>query len=108
MVWLEVRVLPAPPRSLTRTEISRCRPNSAEYATDQSIAGFLYDEMGFHRGLAPEGNRFRLPKGGARGWEFPPLLELRSRWETLFGGDWDWHEREVVEWQKAQRRTLKW
>jgi hypothetical protein len=79
-----------------------------EYATDESIAGFLYEEMGFKRGKSPEGNRFRLPKGGARGWEFPPLLELRSRWENLFGGNWDWHEPEIVEWQPAPRRTLKW
>jgi uncharacterized protein (DUF1330 family) len=28
--WLEVRVLPGPPRSSIQTEISRCRANSAE------------------------------------------------------------------------------
>jgi hypothetical protein len=31
-VWLEVRVLPAPPRSLVQTEISRLVPNSPELA----------------------------------------------------------------------------
>ena len=30
IVWLEVRVLPAPPRSPIQTEISRCHANSAE------------------------------------------------------------------------------
>jgi hypothetical protein len=30
--WLEVRVLPAPPRSLTQTEISRFSANSPELA----------------------------------------------------------------------------
>jgi hypothetical protein len=30
IVWLEVRVLPAPPRSPVQTEISRCSANSAE------------------------------------------------------------------------------
>ena len=30
IVWLEVRVLPAPPRSLTQTEISRFNANSPE------------------------------------------------------------------------------
>jgi hypothetical protein len=32
IVWLEVRVLPAPPRSLTQTEISRFSANSPELA----------------------------------------------------------------------------
>ena len=32
IVWLEVRVLPAPPRSLTQTEISRFIANSPELA----------------------------------------------------------------------------
>src|SRR5262249_37050599 len=49
-----------------------------EYATDESIASFLYGEMGFTSKLSPQGNRFRASKGGARGWEFPPLLELRA------------------------------
>src|SRR5262249_37859853 len=69
-----------------------------EYATDESIASFLYGEMGFTSKLSPQGNRFRASKGGARGWEFPPLLELRARWETKFGGEWNWHE-ELDDWQ---------
>ena len=28
-----------------------------------------------------------------------PLAELRERWETKFGGAWDWIEPEVKEWQ---------
>jgi hypothetical protein len=72
-----------------------------EYASEESMASFLYDEMRFARGLAPEGNRFRGAKGGARGWEFPPLLELRERWETLFGGQWDWHSPDIDEWQRS-------
>jgi hypothetical protein len=70
-----------------------------EYATDNSIATFLYDDMGFIPALSPEGNKFRI-KGVGRGWEFPPLLELRERWETLFGGQWDWHHPEIDEWEK--------
>ena len=69
-----------------------------EYATDNSIATFLYDDMGFIPALSPEGNKFRV-KGVGRGWEFPPLLELRERWETLFGGQWDWHHPEIDEWE---------
>jgi hypothetical protein len=69
-----------------------------EYATDESIASFLYGEMGFVAELAPQGNRFRAQKGGARGWEFPPLLDLRSRWETKFHGHWPWHE-DLDKWQ---------
>jgi hypothetical protein len=72
-----------------------------EYATDESIASFLYDEMGLSSQLSPEGNRYRGSKGGARGWEFPPLLDLRTRWETKFGGEWPWHSPEVTEWEKG-------
>ena len=72
-----------------------------EYATDESIASFLYDEMGFIPELAPEGNKFRGSHGGPRGWEFPPLLDLRDRWETLFGGQWSWHDPETDEWQRS-------
>jgi hypothetical protein len=72
-----------------------------ESATDESIAGFLYDEMAFSAQLSPEGNRYRGGRGGARGWEFPPLLELRGRWETKFGGEWPWHSPEVTEWEKG-------
>jgi heme-degrading monooxygenase HmoA len=41
IAWLEVRVLPAPPRSPTQTEISRCRANRAELmgATDRGEHG---------------------------------------------------------------------
>jgi len=69
-----------------------------EYATDESIASFLYGEMGFVAELSPEGNRFRAAKGGSRGWEFPPLLQLRSRWETKFHGKWHWHD-DIDKWQ---------
>ena len=74
-----------------------------EFATDESIASFLYNEIGFIAKLSPEGNRFRGANGGARGWEFPPLLDLRERWETLFGGQWDWHNPEIDQWQKRAR-----
>jgi hypothetical protein len=72
-----------------------------EYATDESIASFLYDDMCFIPKLAPEGNKFRGSNGGPRGWEFPPLLDLRERWETLHGGQWDWHNPEIDEWQRS-------
>ena len=74
-----------------------------DYATDESIASFLYDEMGFIPKLSPEGNKFRARDGGStalRGWEFPPLLDLRERWEARFGGQWDWHNPEIDEWQR--------
>jgi hypothetical protein len=69
-----------------------------DYATDESIAGFLYREMRFRPELAPQGNKCREANGGRRGWEFPPLGELRERWETKFGGQWDWHEK-LDQWQ---------
>ena len=72
-----------------------------DYATEESIASFLYDEMGFIPKLSPEGNKFRGSNGGPRGWEFPPLLELRELWETLNGGQWDWHNPEIDEWQRS-------
>jgi hypothetical protein len=72
-----------------------------EYATDGSIASFLYDDMHFIPKLAPEGHKFRGSNGGPRGWEFPPLLALRERWETLHGGQWDWHNPEIDEWQRS-------
>ena len=75
-----------------------------DYATDESIASFLYDEMRFIPQLSPEGNKFRARDGGStalRGWEFPPLLDLRERWETLFGGQWDWHNPEIDDWQRV-------
>ena len=72
-----------------------------EYATDESVASFLYDEMRFIPKLSPEGNKFRGSNGGPRGWEFPLLLDLRERWETLFGGQWDWHSPEINEWQRS-------
>jgi hypothetical protein len=75
-----------------------------DYATDESIASFLYDEMGFIPKLSPEGNKFRARDGGSialRGWEFPPLVDLRDRWENLFGGQWGWHNPEIDEWQRV-------
>jgi hypothetical protein len=76
-----------------------------DYATDESIAGFLYREMGLRPELAPQGNRCRESNGGRRGWEFPPLGELRERWETKFGGQWDWHEK-LTEWQLAMGNIM--
>jgi hypothetical protein len=69
-----------------------------EYATEESIASFLYDEMRFIPKLSPEGNKFRS-KGVGRGWEFSPLLEMREHWETLYGGQWNWHDPEIDAWQ---------
>jgi hypothetical protein len=72
-----------------------------EYATNESISGFLYEEMGFVADRWPQGNKFRAPKGGPRGWAFPQLLDLRARWETKFGGQWDWHDPGITKWQPA-------
>jgi hypothetical protein len=69
-----------------------------DYATEESLSSFLYGEMGFIPALSPQGNRYRGSNGGPRGWEFPPLPDLRSRWETKFGGTWPWHE-DLDEWQ---------
>jgi hypothetical protein len=90
-----------PNRIRTDTLVAHARTfRGLEYASDESIATFLYDEMGFSHEPAPQGNRFRSAKGGPRGWEFPSLCELRERWETKFGGQWDWHDPEITEWQK--------
>lgn len=78
-----------------------------EYATDESISGFLYDEMNFKPALVSKGgNKFRVGGGGARGWVFPPLAELRERWENKFGGEWNWHDPEVTEWTSASASLL--
>ena len=55
--------------------------------------------MGFVPELWPKGNKFRA-RGVGRGWVFPPLLDLRERFETLFGGQWNWHSPEIDEWQR--------
>jgi hypothetical protein len=63
-----------------------------EYASEESIAGWLYRDIGLSPALWPDGNRFRVGGGGPRGWHFPELKELRAKWETLMGGEWEWHE----------------
>jgi AraC-like DNA-binding protein len=47
IVWLEVRVLPAPPRSPTQTEIARCPANWAELDLSISQIAWLlgYQEV---------------------------------------------------------------
>jgi Family of unknown function (DUF5906) len=75
-----------------------------EYASEESIASFLYDEMGFIPKPWPEGNKFRVGGGGKRGWVFSPLLDLRVLWETRFGGAWNWHDPEIDEWQSEWQR----
>ena len=42
-VWLEVRVLPAPPRTPVRTGVSWSLTNSAHFGPE--LAGFLYDRL---------------------------------------------------------------
>jgi hypothetical protein len=74
-----------------------------DHATNESIASFLYDEMGFSPKLHPKGNKFRDGNGGPRGYVFPPLLAMRDRWEIKFGGQWDWHDPSVQEWQPAPK-----
>jgi hypothetical protein len=105
---LQAGVLPAnsderPERISTESLVAYVKTfRGLEYATDESVAGFLYDEMGFIPELWPKGNRCREQKGGRRGWHFPPLLELREKWETRFGGEWPWHEA-LDKWQAATR-----
>jgi hypothetical protein len=113
--WLEALLqsgtLPAnmdkrPNRIITENLIAYVKTfRGLEYATDESIASFLYREMGFKPELAPQGNKCRESNGGRRGWEFPPLLELRERWETKFGGQWHWHEN-LKNWQPARTEIL--
>jgi Family of unknown function (DUF5906) len=97
---LRCPVSPSRPNRITTEELLKYVKTfrGLEFASDESIASFLYGDMGFIPELSPQGNRFRGSKGGPRGWEFPPLLELRARWETKFGGEWDWHDTEVTEW----------
>ena len=108
---LQSGTLPAtfkqPNRIITEALVKYVRTfRGLEFASDQSIATFLYDDMGFIPALSPEGNKFRASKGGARGWEFPPLAECREKWETKFGGQWDWQNPEITEWQPAPPLSL--
>jgi hypothetical protein len=75
-----------------------------DYSNEETLSSFLYREMNFSPELAPQGNRYRAKRGGPRGWEFPPLLDLRERWETKFGGHWPWHEN-LTKWQPAPNLT---
>jgi hypothetical protein len=82
-----------PCRILTEDLVSYVRTfRGQEYATDESIAGFLYNDIGLSSELWPKGNRFRVGGGGPRGWHLPQPPELRKKWEALMGGEWDWHE----------------
>ena len=45
-VWLEVRVLPGPPRTLVLTEISRGLPNTRDLARAFRLAFSLHQEKG--------------------------------------------------------------
>jgi len=38
-----------------------------------------------------------------RGWNFPPLLECRNRWEARFP-DWKWRDPLLTEWQYEQEQ----
>jgi hypothetical protein len=81
-----------PDRILTDDLIEWARGfRGCEYLNDTSLATFLY-EMGL-----TEDNRFRLPKGGKRGWQFPLLSDARAAWSKLYGGTWEWDE-ELADW----------
>jgi hypothetical protein len=43
---------------------------------------------------------------GIRGWQFPPLNEMRASWEKRFGG-WKWDELGLKDWQVVVRDLLK-
>jgi hypothetical protein len=36
-----------------------------------------------------------------RGWTFPPLLEVRQKWEARFPG-WKWRDPSLAEWQRGE------
>jgi hypothetical protein len=82
-----------PDRIITDDLIEWARTfRGCEYLNDTSLSEFLRSEVGF-----TEENRFRLPKGGKRGWQFPLLSDARRAWEKLYGGAWDWTE-EIAVW----------
>jgi hypothetical protein len=67
--WLEVRVLPAPPRSLTQTEISQFIANCPELAGFRVCASSLkraFELLGPFRGLClcPAKSRFPTAETG--------------------------------------------
>jgi hypothetical protein len=36
-----------------------------------------------------------------RGWQFPPLKEMRASWEEKHPG-WKWHDPDLPEWGSAE------
>ena len=103
---LQSGTLPAtfkqPNRIITEALVKYVRTfRGLEFASDQSIATFLYDDMGFIR-LSPLKVTNSVRRKAALGaGEFPPLAECREKWETKFGGRWDWQNPEITEWQPA-------
>ena len=55
------------------------------YESDTAMGHYLRDQ-----------DCFKVRQAGARGWEFPPLLEARARWMVKWG-KWRWDE-PILEW----------
>src|SRR5258708_20464926 len=73
-VWLEVRILPGPPRSPMRTDVSRSLRNSPQFAgifagsnagRTVSVAGRGHDSVDFGRRSLGSANPFLAPGGVA-------------------------------------------
>lgn len=42
---------------------------------------------------------YRIRHARGNSWRFPPLAELRAKWERAYGGSWPWEE-QIPEWRR--------
>ena len=75
--------------SFSLFEKARSSSPRLKYISDHELGHYLISR-GCHR--------VRV-KGGPRGWEFPPLAEVRAEWAKTFPTDWDDPERD---WEREQ------
>jgi hypothetical protein len=62
-------------------------PRLKQHATDHALGHFLTKQGCVNNKVLQR-----------RGWWFPDLLELRTKWETRFPG-WQWRKPDIDEWQ---------
>jgi hypothetical protein len=48
--------------------------------------------------------KYRAPEGGARGWVFAPLSDMRAAWKQRFG-KWPWDHPDLKEWHPYKTST---
>ena len=86
-------------------------PSHVENCPDRAIARSLVEDVRYHvpairyklsdnafgRFLRKNGCR-RWRTATTKGWQFPPLNEMRGAWEKKFGG-WKWYEPGLKDWQ---------